>query len=55
MSLLEVERVTHRYRTGADRPVLSDVSLFVDADEVVSIVGESGCGKTTLGKLVAGC
>lgn len=54
MSLLEIRRVTHRYDTGGGRPVLNDVSLHVDEGEIVALVGESGCGKTTLGRLAAG-
>ncbi|MFD2082737.1 peptide/nickel transport system ATP-binding protein [Actinopolymorpha cephalotaxi] len=54
MSLLEVDHLTHRYATTKDRPVLHDVNLAVEPDEVVALVGESGCGKTTLGKIIAG-
>ncbi len=54
MSLLEVSHVTHRYGAGEGRPVLDDVSLSLEANEIVAVVGESGCGKTTLGRLVAG-
>jgi len=54
MNLLEVDAVTHRYRARPARPVLEQVSLVVRPRELVSLVGESGCGKTTLGRLVAG-
>jgi len=53
MSELDVDRVTHSYPTSP-RPVLTDVSLGLDTAQTVAIVGESGCGKTTLGRLIAG-
>lgn len=54
MSLLEVKNVTHTYASGTRRPVLKGVSLTAEKGQVVGLVGESGCGKTTLGRLVAG-
>jgi oligopeptide/dipeptide ABC transporter ATP-binding protein len=55
MKLLEVNGVSHRYPTTVgDRPVLDDVTLDIDGDGIVAVVGESGCGKTTLGRLVIG-
>jgi NitT/TauT family transport system ATP-binding protein len=55
MSHIEVRRITHEYATG-DGPVtaLRDVSFTVGASEFVCVVGQSGCGKTTLLNLLAG-
>jgi len=47
---LEVEFVTER---GVAR-VLDRISLDVGAGEVVGLVGESGCGKTTLARAILG-
>ena len=33
---------------------VDDVTLDIAPGEVVCLVGESGCGKTTTGKMVAG-
>ena len=49
---LEVDNVTFTYPTGK-QPALVDVSIEVDAGEVVALVGENGSGKTTLAKLLA--
>ncbi len=55
VSLLSVDNVTHRYpTTTSELPVLNGVSLDVEPSSVVAVVGESGCGKTTLGRLVVG-
>jgi len=35
-------------------PAVDDVTLELQQGEIVSLVGESGCGKTTTGKMVAG-
>src|SRR5258706_15989705 len=43
-----------RFRYGDNEPwVLDDVSFSVAAGETVAIVGASGCGKTTLLKILA--
>jgi peptide/nickel transport system ATP-binding protein len=35
-------------------PVLQDVNLRIEPNEIICLVGESGCGKTTTGKIIAG-
>ncbi len=49
--MVSVERVSHRF--GAHR-VLKDVTLHVRPHELLCVVGQSGCGKTTLLRIVAG-
>jgi oligopeptide/dipeptide ABC transporter ATP-binding protein len=55
VSLLSVEHVTHQYPTSRDgRPVLRDVSVEIEPGQTLAVVGESGCGKTTLGRAITG-
>jgi NitT/TauT family transport system ATP-binding protein len=55
--LLEVKDVSQRYRTGsgdAGAPVLDHVSLSLTEGEIVGLLGRSGCGKSSLLRLVSG-
>jgi len=48
---IELENIHLAYR---DEPVLRDVSLFVPAGRLTTLVGESGAGKTSLADLIIG-
>lgn len=50
---LELSNVTFAYPTKKDTNVLHDLSLKVNPGEVIALVGHSGCGKTTVVKLMA--
>ena len=51
--LLEVKNLSKVYESGKTKVhALSDVTLDVYDGETVGIVGESGCGKTTLGRCI---
>ncbi len=50
---LEVRKLSFRYADG-EPWVLRDIDLVIEAGEAVAIVGASGCGKTTLLKLLLG-
>jgi len=53
--LIELDAVTRTFTTPFGVVTAVDrVSLGFDAAEVLCIVGESGCGKTTTGRLLAG-
>ncbi len=49
--LLETERIWKSYGLA---PVLHDVSLGVQAGDIVCLLGPSGCGKSTLLRVIAG-
>lgn len=51
--ILELRGVGHRW-PGAAQPTLSGIDLTVAEGEIVVVVGASGCGKTTLVRLLAG-
>lgn len=55
-SKITVDHLTHVYRTRKSGSVeaLSDVSFSVRDRELVSVIGPTGCGKTTLLKIVGG-
>ena len=55
MARIELNDITFRYEGhNGPRTALSHVSLAVEDGEFVCLVGRSGCGKTTLLRLIAG-
>jgi phospholipid/cholesterol/gamma-HCH transport system ATP-binding protein len=50
-NIVEIENVSFGY--DAARPVLRDITLAIPRGAVVGIMGQSGCGKTTLLRIIA--
>ncbi len=54
--MLTLDRVSKTYHIGTfgreELPAVREVSFDVAPGEVVSLIGESGCGKTTIGRMI---
>jgi oligopeptide/dipeptide ABC transporter ATP-binding protein len=54
-SLIELRHVSRAFGKDNERVVaVDDISLAIEPGEIVCLVGESGCGKSTTGRIVAG-
>jgi len=54
-TLLAVHHLTRRFGKRKQRvTAVEDVSFVIHRGDILCLVGESGCGKTTTGKMVAG-
>ena len=53
--IIELKQVYRSFKTGREIvPVLQDINITVNRLEFLCLVGESGCGKTTTGKIICG-
>ncbi|MCB0051758.1 MAG: ATP-binding cassette domain-containing protein, partial [Caldilineaceae bacterium] len=53
--IIEVRNLTKQFGKGAEMVTAVDsVSFAIEPGETVCLVGESGCGKSTTGRMVAG-
>lgn len=53
MTFFEMKQVSFRY-TNAGQPVIASFNLSINQGEIVGILGASGCGKSTVLRLIAG-
>ena len=53
MALIEVRDFSYTY-PGETKPVLKDLTWSVDRNSFITLTGKTGCGKSTLGKALAG-
>jgi ABC-type Fe3+/spermidine/putrescine transport system ATPase subunit len=51
MSMIKLNNISHAY---GDKTVLNDLTLNIEANQLSCLLGGSGCGKTTILRLIAG-
>ena len=52
--MIELKEVAYTYKGKENKNALHDISLTINQGELVLLCGESGCGKTTLIRLING-
>lgn len=53
MNAVEIDNLTYTY-PGASQPTLNDISLRITQGDFLAVVGNNGCGKSTLCKVLNG-
>lgn len=51
---LRIDHLSFKYPGSSSPFILKDVSLYIPSGSIIALVGESGCGKTSLIKLLLG-
>lgn len=54
MPKLELKHISHTFSDAPDVQILKDINFYVEEGEIVSIIGPSGGGKSTVFNIVAG-
>lgn len=54
MPKLDLRNISHAFADAPEVLILKNINLYVDEGEIVSIIGPSGGGKTTVFNIVAG-
>ena len=52
--MIEFRNINFRYAGGTDAGGLVNINLIIPDGQVILLCGQSGCGKTTLTRLVNG-
>ena len=52
--MIELRNINFRYAGGTDAGGLVNIDLIIPDGQVILLCGQSGCGKTTLTRLVNG-
>jgi Fe-S cluster assembly ATP-binding protein len=55
MSLLELKQISYEVGPEGSQPILSGLSLAIEAGEIHALLGTNGTGKSTLAYLIMGC
>lgn len=53
MNAIEISQLTYTY-PGAEKPILNDISLTIEKGDFLAVIGNNGCGKSTLCKTLNG-
>ena len=53
MNAVEIDSLTYTY-PGAPQPTLNNISLQIEQGDFLAVVGNNGCGKSTLCKVLNG-